>query len=278
MSDRRPPKMGGMEVIRVLAKGNHDLLDVVAEGGGLAEAVAVRHPGSTLELQTEPSARSDLIRQQNERAGIPAELAERGLDRDPFLATQFRSRLFKGPLDVVLLSMQADLEHEAWRHRQDYLVVPPPGWETSWGEEPADWFRSSSRPEGLLTSDAFLDHALWVVGEIKRRLEAHVIFLNCSSVDPDDRVHAYTGRGETWSLRAHRFNLALMELSSLEGISIVDVDRLVAELGGADHVLGRLRYSWEARRAIAEELVYVLEDIGFFEPRPLVAQIGREVG
>ena len=274
MGDRRP-KMGGMEVIRLLAKGNRDLLEVVAEGGSLPEAVAVQHPGATLELQTEPCARSDLIRQQTERVGIPAELAERGLDADPFLASQFRSRLFERPVEVVILSPQADLEHEAWRHQEGYLVVPPPGWEASWGQERADWFRSSFRPEGLLISDAFLHHALWVVGEIKRRLEAHVIFLNCSSVDPDDRVHAYAGRGETWSLRAHRFNLALMELSSLEGISIVDVDRLVAELGGADHVLGRLRYSGEARWAIAEELVYVLEDIGFFEPRPLVAQIGR---
>jgi hypothetical protein len=66
-----------------------------------------------------------------------------------------------------------------------------------------------------------------------------------------------------------------MELSVREGISVIDVERLVAEHGASRHVLQAGRYSPQVNQAICQELLRVLEDIGFFEDRPLVMQVGR---
>jgi hypothetical protein len=103
----------------------------------------------------------------------------------------------------------------------------------------------------------------------------HVLVWNTSSVVPGDRTSRYRTGDEPLAVRAHRLNLVLMELSVLHGISIVDVDRVIAELGAADHVREAFRYSAEASDALCGETLRILEDIGFFEERPLVAQVGR---
>jgi hypothetical protein len=113
---------------------------------------------------------------------------------------------------------------------------------------------------------------------VKERLDAHVLVHNASTVEPGDQVHNYHGREDTWALRVHQFNMALMELSVWEGISFIDVERLVAEHGAYRHVRQPGRYSAEVYEAIRREFRRVLEDIGFFEDRPLVMQVGRKGG
>lgn len=130
---------------------------------------------------------------------------------------------------------------------------------------------------GDLPVEKFTEDSIFLIRRLKQQADAHVTLCNCSSVDLDDNVANYHGQsGDTFSVRVHRFNLALMKLSELEGISIIDVERLVAQLGGEHHVPGRLSYSREAHKAICREFLRVMEDIGFFENRPLVMQIGRK--
>lgn len=107
---------------------------------------------------------------------------------------------------------------------------------------------------------------------------AHVLILNCSSFDPMDRTTSYSAVEDSWSLRVHYLNRELVALSMSEGVSIVDVDRLIAGLGGAEHVPGALNYSTVACDAIAREVLRVIQDYGFLEARPLVAQVGRRGG
>jgi hypothetical protein len=111
-----------------------------------------------------------------------------------------------------------------------------------------------------------------------RRSKEHdtrVIALNASTVHPGDAVSCYSGVGPTPGLTAHAIDLALIGLSMDEGISVIDVDRVIAELGGDEHVLDACAYSVAACEAIRDELVEVLADYGFFEDRPLLEQHGR---
>ena len=63
------------------------------------------------------------------------------------------------------------------------------------------------------------------------------------------------------------------------GIALVDADRIVAELGGADHASSHRSATRRPHpRRLPKETVRVLDDIGFFGPRPLVAQIGAAWG
>lgn len=105
---------------------------------------------------------------------------------------------------------------------------------------------------------------------------AHVLVMNVSTVDPDDTVTNYHDlEDDTPALRAHKIALTLIDLSHELGISIIDADRLLAELGAERNVEGIGRYSPDASEVLCNEVLRVLADYGFFEERPLVVQAGR---
>ncbi len=106
---------------------------------------------------------------------------------------------------------------------------------------------------------------------------AHVLIANTSTLAPGVKVHDFSSSsGEPFSLAAHRMAYMLVRLSHEHGVSIVDVDTLLAGLGGNAHVLGPATYSAEAAGVIADEILRILEDYGFFDERSLVAQVGAQ--
>jgi hypothetical protein len=211
-------------------------------GGNKVLRVFLKGKDLSASLLGEPDERragahpfQDLV-QEKYHGAFTIELTHEPCTRSDLLVTPLHSRLFEGPSDVVALSVQ---------------------------------------PEVALSAAPFKENLARLIRAVKERLDAHVLISNASTVDPDDQVHNYHGREDTWALRAHKFNLALMDLSILEGISLIDVERLVAEHGAYRHVLQAGRYSREVHEAIRREFLRVLEDIGFFEDRPLVMQVGR---
>jgi lysophospholipase L1-like esterase len=62
-----------------------------------------------------------------------------------------------------------------------------------------------------------------------------------------------------------RFNLGLADLSRRTGISIIDVDTLVARHGADMMKIDAVHLTPEAYRLVAEEVVRVLDDIGVIE-------------
>jgi hypothetical protein len=102
-----------------------------------------------------------------------------------------------------------------------------------------------------------------------------VIVVNGATYDPHDTVSCYADVVETRALSTHRLDLELIQLSMLDGISVLDVDRMVAEIGGGTNVEASLRYSPSLCEAIRDELADVLEEYGFCDDRPLLVQQGR---
>jgi hypothetical protein len=273
----------------VFLKGNADLtaslIGVRAErqpaAHALQDLLEEKYQGAfAIELAHEPCAGSAILRQQVEASAVPEGLRGRDWGEDAgFIAAQFRTGLFEGPRDVVVFSVQPDLAHPLWRHRRSgYLLALPPHGEQTGAPARKQWFAENFVPVGLLPAARFQENLAWLIRAVKERLDAHVLVYNASTVEPGDQVHNYHGREDTWALRVHQFNLAVMELSVREGISFIDVERLVAEHGAYRHVRQAGRYSSEVYEAIRREFRRVLEDIGFFEDRPLVVQAGREGG
>lgn len=126
-------------------------------------------------------------------------------------------------------------------------------------------------------SDVFLEAAGAVV-DAYQSAGSHVFFLNGSTIDPSRLVSNYHAIDEPFTRTAQRLDLMLLHLSISHGISIVDVDRLLAEMGAAHHVIGPLEYSAAACEAICEEILRIMTDYGFFEARPLLAQVGSRKG
>jgi hypothetical protein len=118
-----------------------------------------------------------------------------------------------------------------------------------------------------------------VIRKIKEKVGAHILVPNVSTLDPSDPVFTYHGvTEEPWTLRSHRLNLMLIGVSHDEGISIIDVDRKIAEVGGDQAVTGAARYGEAGCSAIVEEVVRIVEDYGFLDDRPLMEQVGAAAG
>jgi lysophospholipase L1-like esterase len=109
-----------------------------------------------------------------------------------------------------------------------------------------------------------MDNLARIVAGIRRRSEVPILIYNVSSVDPGDSIHCHQGLGDVFATRIRRFNLGLIELSQKTGISIIDVDSIVAR-GGADRLkLDPVHLTAEGYRLVAEEVVRVLDDHGCF--------------
>lgn len=280
------PRMGGKPLLRVFLKADDAVTDSLLprreEGGrlehGVRDVLKERYQSAfDFELLQEPCGRTDLFLQQLSQVAVPESLRQEarahGLN---FLAEESRTQALAEQPDVLLLSLQPEVEHSLWQHRQSgYLVDLPAQWEDRCTAAQREWILQAFSSTGLLSVDQFRANMLQIIQAVKEQMNAHLLVYNCSSVDPEDQVHNYHGVEDTMPVRVHRFNLALMQLSMLEGVSIIDVERLVAQLGGEQHVKARFCYSNEALTSMAYELLRVLDDIGFFENRPLVMQVGQ---
>jgi len=149
---------------------------------------------------------------------------------------------------------------------------------------------SSSRSDIVVTSvdaeftateaasaDEYEADMLAAIRSIKSDPGSHIIVLLASTIDPETIVSNYQREeSDPNSLRVHRYDLAAMRLSFEEGISVLDVDRIIAEMGAADHVPAFLDYSEAACDAISQEMVRIMDDYAFFDERPLLPQVGRD--
>jgi|SRR5579864_3415387 hypothetical protein len=126
--------------------------------------------------------------------------------------------------------------------------------------------RQAFLPESFLEPAAAMTHFAAIVARLRERSTAPILVYNLSPIDPGEWVHCYQGLGEIVSTRVRRFNLSLIELSRDIGISIVDVDTILARAGA-----GRLKYdaghlTAEGCRLVADEVVRILEDVGCLPP------------
>jgi lysophospholipase L1-like esterase len=74
-------------------------------------------------------------------------------------------------------------------------------------------------------------------------------------------VHCLQGLGEIYATKCRRFNLGLAELSEGLGISIVDVDSILARSGADRLKIDAMHLTPEGYQLVAEEVVRILVDL-----------------
>lgn len=260
-----------MSRLTIFAKGNLDVRDSlhglriggVTQWNGINEVLRARAPGVTARVKHETWTRSDALLAAD--GTVPASLAARGLDLGAYpAASQFSTAVFEPGADVTVLSIQPDALSALARHRDEGWLLHPQDWQ-SWAPEDRGWLRSAFEPLPPLGVDEALANLAGIVGRLRERSEAPILIYNLSAVAPGEAVHIYQGLDETLSTRIRRFNLGLVELSADTGVSIIDVDRIVAQ-GGADRLkLDVVHLSADGCRRVAEEVVRVLDDLGVLE-------------
>ncbi|MFI4976876.1 MAG: SGNH/GDSL hydrolase family protein [Caulobacterales bacterium] len=257
-----------MTRLTIFAKGNLDVRDTLHAlkvGGqlkwnGVNELLRTRSSPIVARVRHEVCVRSDALLEAT--TAVPPALAARHLPLGVYTPPiQFSQALFEIDADVIVLSIQPDIAINILRHRGDGFLFYPNDWRR-WRPEDQAWLRESFVEEGLLDAATSMANFARIIERIRQHSDVPILIYNVSSVTPGQSIHTYADLDEALSTRIRRFNLGLIELSRQTGVSIIDVDAVVAR-AGAD----RLKYdathlTGEGCRAVAEEVVRVLADLG----------------
>jgi lysophospholipase L1-like esterase len=261
-----------MARLSVFAKGNvdvHDSLHSCVIGGqlhwnGINDILRKRHPGTLIRLKHETFVRSDALLAAN--GEVPAELANRDLPLGSYPAPmQFSTAIFDFKADVYILSIMPDVATCPLKHRRSGYIFYPND-VAAWPAHEREWLRTEFESLPLMDVETSIANIERIIDKIREKSDAPILIYNMSPIVPGPIVHCLAGLGETFAMRIRRFNLALAELSERTGISIVDVDEILARAGADSLKVDAMHLAPEAYRLIAEEVVRVLEDLYVLEP------------
>jgi hypothetical protein len=269
--------------LTIFAKGNVDLHDslhscVIAgelHWNGINDVVRPRHPGTLIRLKHETWTRSDALLKAD--GVVPAELAERPLALGSYpVESQFSPALFTFEADAYVLSIMPDAATCLLRHRGSGFLFYP-GETAGWSLEDRRWLKADFTSLPLMDLTASFANLESIVARIRTRTDAPILIYNLSPIVPGQIVHCLQGLGETFATRIRRFNLALADLSEREGVSIIDVDEILARAGADRLKVDAMHLKPEAYRLIAEEVVRVLEDVGVLG-EPHAVRVADDIG
>jgi hypothetical protein len=254
--------------LNIFAKGNvdvHDSLHSCRIGGellwnGMNDIVRQRF-GATVRLRHETWTRSDAILLAN--GTVPSEIEEHKLGLGSYPAqSQFSAGLFEtSDTDGFILSILGETATTLVRHKQKGFLFYPAEVE-KWSVADRDWLKSDFTRLELLDIETSMRNLRAIIDRIRQRSEAPILVYNVSSVVPGETVHCLQGLGEIYSTRCRRFNLGLAEISEEVGISIVDVDSIIARAGVDKLKIDAMHLTADGYRLVAEEVVRILVDLG----------------
>ncbi len=262
-----------MPRLNVFAKGNLDLRDSLHSlriGGetrwnGINDVVRTRFPGSVVRILHEVCTRSDALLVAT--GGVPQELLKRAPALGVYsLTAQFSAAMFDSDADAFVLSIQPDVLTQLVRHRKLGYLFCAHEWER-WPAHDRDWLRAEFEPTGLIDCSASMRNLEAVIQRLRTRSTAPVLIYNMSAFIPGERVHNFAGLGDMLSTRIRRFNLALIELSERTGVSVIDVDAILARAGAERLKIDAVHLAPEGCRLVAEEVVRVLAEHGCLPER-----------
>lgn len=260
-----------MKRLQLFVKGNvdvHDSLHSCRIGGtlewnGVNEVMRAQFPGTTIRIKHETLTRSDALLAAS--GEIPSDFASLSLPLEPYSqAMQFSRAIFDTFCDAVVLTIQPDVCTVLYQHRCDGYTIYPNNL-AEWRPAARAWLRDEFILLGRLDCETSMAQLEKIIARLRAERDVPVLIYNVSSFVPGEISHCLQGLGDTFPRRARRFNAALEDLSERTGISIIDVETIVAR-GGADRLkIDALHLTAQGYRLVAEEVARVLHDIGLLD-------------
>ncbi len=257
--------------INIFVKGNvdvHDSLHSCRIGGelrwnGINEILRRSTSKVVARVRHETFTRSDaLIAATGE---IPPSLVGKDLSLGAYpLQSQFSTKLFEPGYDAIVLSLQPDIATGLYRHRQEGYLFYAAESET-WARDHREWLKSDFELVPPLSVSAAMDNLSQIITRIQSVSDTPILIFNLSAVIPGDTTYCYLGLDETYATRIRRFNLALVELSARAGVSIVDVDAIIARHGAQTLKLDAVHLTPLGYELAAVETARILSDLGVLD-------------
>jgi hypothetical protein len=230
---------------------------------GINEVLRVSHPSITARMKHETWTRSDASLQAT--GTVPEAILSRKLDFGSHPAPiQFSRALLETKADVIVLSVQADITNHLMKHKSEgFLIFAADA--VAWSIEDKQWLKSDFERVDDLDVAASMGNLTTIIEKIREHSETPILIYNVSPINPGEIIHCHQGLGESYSTRIKRFNLGLVELSEKTGVSIIDVDNVLARKGADALKLDMMHLTPEGNQLIAEEVVRVLADLGVLD-------------
>jgi hypothetical protein len=257
-----------MRRIAIFAKANVDVHDSLhsfrinneVQWNGLNEALRTLKLDAIARIHHETFTRSDALLSAEGRP--PEDMVTRNLQLGAYSpASQFSDALFKARPDVFVLSVQPDVATGLVRsNRNSYLFYPNGA--STWSAADRAWLSSSFSRARLLSADESAGCMLKIIARIRENSDAPILIFNVCSFIPGDDVHCYQSMGQTLSSRIKHFNRNLIDISEKTGVSIVDVDRVVAGHGAQSLKVDGMHLNARGYELVCREVVRILCDLG----------------
>jgi len=225
------------------------------------------------------NSRSDMILQSLDRPDpeVTRDVVERlGLGEDYFETPLFEPTFripesgFSGvdfSKDVVVLSIAADAVRTVYRHKSHGYLVDPGGWWLDGSKKQmlenldlVGWFRDNFESIGRITPEEFYENYSKWLPVVKARTGAQVLVFNVLTVEPANATHNYQLIRNAHTRHRREMNLALFELAKTHDLSVIDIDRVLKQVGIRESQVDFAHYPPECYEPIAREVYRVLKD------------------
>jgi len=162
---------------------------------------------------------------------------------------------------LFVMSLADAVKAEVFRNKvTGVLVQPPSGFRDTWNDDAMTWLGEHFEPDPP-TVDNITDSLRSIAKELER-VGADLVVFNTSTFVPNEKVYWFrSGAPETTSVRAARMNLVVDSLVKELDIALVDVDRIAAEIGARDAVVGPAMYTRETMESLGQEAVAMILDL-----------------
>ena len=248
------------------------------------KAVPLIHAGldgtcAMLKHGTIAQCRSELVLQTLESFpdGALAEAQEKRKLREGYFEPTLFKPTFRVPVPrfenvdfdktVIILSIAGDAVRTLYRHRENGFLVDPGGW---WLDrtkeqvledlETVTWFRKTFESVGRATAESFYENYTKLIPILKERTGAEILVFNVLTVEPFNTTHTYQLMKNAHTRHRREMNVALWELARRFDISVIDVDRVLKDVGIQKTQMDFAHYPPASLEPIAKEIVRVLHE------------------
>jgi len=229
------------------------------------------------------SARSDILLQTLE--DLPQDEIDTVIETLRLNKNYFKPQLFKKEFviptptgnerfekDVVVLSLGPDLVRNAYRHRKLGFIVDPGGWwlNQNMGNVLSDltavsWFNKTFKKIGQISLEESKNTFTKLINETRERTGCdNIIVLNMLSLEPGDQTYNYQFTRNAQVIRRKEFDLMLWDLSRDLDFSVVDIDKILKQLGVKEQV-DFAHWPLDRFEPVAKEVFRVMKEMRIFE-------------